>query len=275
MTPQLTCHVLDTGYCLASEHTLLRGGARRTIHCHALVALLHHPEHGWLLWDTGYAPHMWRATERMPYRMYRSMTPLRLDPQLAIAAQLPHYGLIPNDIKRVLISHFHADHVAGLRDFPNAELIATQRGYDDVRPRRGMRALLRGFVPALLPTDFAQRATLLPPFGGPELPPFGPTHDLFNDGSIKLMALPGHARGQIGMLAHTTRGPILFAADGAWLTQAIRERRPPARSTYMVVDDARAVEATLDRLHEFSVANPDVTIIPTHCPQAYAREVGE
>lgn len=275
MTPLLTCHVLDTGYCLASERHMLRGGRRRAVECHALVALLHHPDHGWLLWDTGYAPRIWAATERLPYRLYRMMTPLRLDRSLAVVAQLGRFGLAPGDIRRVIISHFHADHVAGLRDFPNAELITTRAAYHDVRDRRGLRALLRGFVPALLPADFAGRATLLPPFTGSDLPRLGPSHDLLGDGSIRLVELPGHARGQIGMLARTTRGPILFAADGAWLSEAIRQQRPPSRLTSLIVDDRRAVETTIQRLHDFALACPDVTIIPTHCPEAYAREVDQ
>src|SRR5437879_2775542 len=87
-TPVLTCHVLDTGYCLASEHHLLRGGRRQKILCHSLAALLRHPRHGWLLWDAGYAPRLWEATRRLPFRLYRWATPLRLRDDLAIVAQL-------------------------------------------------------------------------------------------------------------------------------------------------------------------------------------------
>ena len=53
--PTLECHILDTGYCLARENHILRGGSQRMIACHSLVALLGHPQYGWSLWDTGYA----------------------------------------------------------------------------------------------------------------------------------------------------------------------------------------------------------------------------
>ena len=46
----LTCRVLDTGHCLESEHHLIRGGRHVRIACHSIVALLHHPSHGWTLW---------------------------------------------------------------------------------------------------------------------------------------------------------------------------------------------------------------------------------
>ena len=272
-TPTVQCSILDTGYCLAWEDHVLQGGQHRRIACHSLVALLHHPEHGWLLWDTGYAPRMLEVTRRLPFRLYRYATPLRLRPELAVIAQLQRRGLAAKDIRRVLISHFHADHIAGLCDFPAAEFIATQAAYDDIAAREVFGALRRAFIPALLPADFAARATLLPAFESSPVSAPGPTHDLFGDGSLVLVALPGHARGQMGLLVHTQRGRILFAADGCWLRRSIRERRPPSRLTHLIVDDPCAVQTTIEKLHVFATSNPDVIIVPSHCPEAFAEEV--
>jgi glyoxylase-like metal-dependent hydrolase (beta-lactamase superfamily II) len=269
----LKCHILDTGYCLAWEHHVIQGGQRRRIACHSIAVLLCHPEYGWLLWDTGYAPRLLEVTRRLPYLLYRYVTPLRVKSELAVVAQLERWGLEAKDIRRVLISHFHADHIAGLCDFAAAEFIVSQAAYEYIASRRGMRALTRAFIPALLPGDFCARATLLPPFEGPALPALGPTHDLLGDGSLLLVQLPGHARGQMGLLAHTERGRILFAADACWLRQSIFERRPPARITNLLVDDARAVRSTIDCLHDFALTYPDVVIVPSHCPETFAQEV--
>ncbi len=271
--PQLQCHILDTGYCLSWEHHAIRGGIRRPIAFHSLVALLCHPRHGWLLWDAGYAPRMLDATRRFPFSLYRHATPLYLDPRLSVVEQLNRWKLHPDDIQRIIISHFHADHIAGLRDFPQAELIASQAAYQDVANRRGMQALLRAFIPSLLPSDFTDRAKLLVCFDGPALPALGTTYDLFGDRSLLLVSLPGHARGQMGLLAHTERGRILFAADGCWLRQTVYERRPPSRLTHFFIDDARALNTTIDRLHDFMQANSDIILVPSHCPEAFAQEV--
>jgi glyoxylase-like metal-dependent hydrolase (beta-lactamase superfamily II) len=275
MSTVVHCHILDTGYCLAREKYILQGGAWRMIACHSLVALLHHPEHGWLLWDTGYAPRMLEVTRRLPFALYRMATPLRLKAELAVVAQLPRLGLQASDIRHVVISHFHADHIAGLRDFPAAAYIASQRAYSDIASRQGLSALSRAFLPALLPEQFERQATLLPPFQDKPLPALGATHDLFHDGSLLLVELPGHACGQIGLLACTTRGRILFAADGCWMRRALRENRPPSRLTNLFVDDPILVRATLQRLHDFARTQPDVTIIPSHCPEAFASEVSD
>jgi glyoxylase-like metal-dependent hydrolase (beta-lactamase superfamily II) len=252
---------------------LIEGGQRRQIACHSLVALLRHPVQSWLLWDTGYAMRLLDATATLPFSLYRRITPLCLRPELAVSAQLARFGLTPADIGRVLLSHFHADHLAGLRDFPQAELITSRAAYAAVATRRGLAALRRGFIPALLPADFASRLTLLSTFKDAPLPGLGPTHDLFGDGSLRLVALPGHARGQIGLLAETSSGPRLFAADSCWLSRSVRERRPPHRLTDLLVDDARAVRSTIERLSLFLHACPEVVLVPSHCPEAYAREV--
>jgi glyoxylase-like metal-dependent hydrolase (beta-lactamase superfamily II) len=300
--PRLRCHILDTGHCLASEHHLITGGRNRTVACHSVVALLNHPRHGWFLWDAGYAPRLWRETRRWPFRVYSWVTPMRLRPELAVVAQLPRYGLKASDVRRVILSHFHADHIAGLRDFPLAEIITSRFGYEDVAGRTGWRALARAFVPALLPEDFERRALLLPPHplalsptrgegeadsglsppsptrgeggGGGEgeaFADFGPVHDLFDDGSALLVPLPGHARGQLGLLAGTERGPLFFVADSCWLSASYRDNRPPHRVTHFFIDDAAAMRATLARLHRFAAAHADVALVPSHCPEAFAR----
>ena len=270
MSVVVTCQILDTGYCSASEHHLIQGGPRRTIECHSLVALFKHPQHGWLVWDTGYAPRMLAETLRWPYVLYRLATPLHIHPELALVAQLARQGIAPTDIRAIIVSHFHADHLAGLRDFPAAQFIADRAGFADASARRGFNALRRAFIPALLPADFATRADLLETFSGPALPGLGASHDVYGDGALQLVRLPGHARGQFGLLANTQHGPLLFAADGAWLMRAIRERKSPAGLTRLIADEPDAVQSTLNGLYEFWQANPHIRILPTHCPEAYA-----
>jgi glyoxylase-like metal-dependent hydrolase (beta-lactamase superfamily II) len=252
---------------------MLQGGSHRKVDCHALITLIKHADYGWILWDTGYAPRMFDATRAMPYRLYRYATPLRIRPDLAAIHQLERFGIGPGDIRRVIISHFHADHIAGLRDFPHAELVASRTAYEGIAGRRGVGALRQAFIPALLPDDIAARLTLLPVFTGEPLPGVGPTYDLFGDGTIRLVALPGHARGQIGALLETEQGPVLLAADGCWHSRAYRERRLPNPITKLLVDDWQAVRKTIDGLHAFARARPDVLIIPTHCPEVYERLV--
>jgi glyoxylase-like metal-dependent hydrolase (beta-lactamase superfamily II) len=265
-------YLLDTGYCRASESSLIQGGARRLIDCHALVALLHHTREGWLLFDTGYAPLLTEATALFPYLLYRWMFFAHAKPEQAVAAQLSRFGLTPADIQQVIVSHFHPDHASGLVDFPASRFVATRTAWNAVQGVTGMTALRRGFLPTLVPSDFASRAHLLDKPNGPELPELGATYDLFGDGSVLLVPLPGHAKGQIGLFApDTPRGPVCLVTDAAYQTRSLRENRPPAPITHLFVDDGAAVAETVARLHRFHKQRPDVLLLPTHCPEAFAR----
>ena len=186
-----------------------------------------------------------------------------------MVAQLDRIGIKPSTISRVIVSHFHADHIGGLRDFRDSSLIASRLALDDVRKARGFAALRRAFVPALMPNS-SHQFELIDSFASEPLAPFGATHDVLGDGSVRLVWLPGHARGQVGLFAQTVVGPVLFAADGAWTSEAIRENRPPAPLALRLVGHPRETVKTLQNLHEFAQANPNVWIIPTHCPEVAA-----
>lgn len=269
MVVKVSVQILDTGSCLASEALMLRGGQWKTVVVHSLVALIQHPNHGWLLWDTGYAPRMLEVTRSWPSLLYRVMTPLRLRPELAIAAQLPALGVALDGVRTVVLSHLHADHMCGLRDLPRARFVVKAEAWDAVRGLRGLAGLRKAFMPGLMPGDFEARADLLKPFQGSELRPFGPTHDLFGDGSLRLVDLPGHARGHVGMLAETERGPLFLVGDAAWMRRAVRELRPPHAAANFMMEDLGAARDTLAKLHAFHKEHPEVVLAPTHCPEAY------
>src|SRR4051812_24432424 len=159
--PFAAVRILDTGSCRASEHHLISGGSRRPVDVHSLVALLEHPRRGWLLWDTGYAPRIFDATKRWPYRLYRWVTPMRVSAQQSVLAHLAQIGLEPRHIRTVVLSHLHPDHVAGLMDFQDAEWVIAASAWKAVAQTSGTGALLKAFVPGLLPPDFGTRARLL------------------------------------------------------------------------------------------------------------------
>lgn len=267
--PKVNFSLIDTGYCTASEHQVMRGGERKTFKAHALAVLLEHSTAGRILFDTGYAPRVRSAFKHFPFGLYGALTPITTRLEWSALAQLDRIGIKPSMVSSVIISHFHADHIGGLRDFKDARFITSRQAFDDVRAARGFAALRRAFLPALMP-DSSHQFELIDSFESDPLEPFGATYDLLGDGSLRLVSLPGHARGQVGLFAQTSIGPVLFAADGAWTSEAIRENRPPAPLALRLIGDPRATVKTLRNLHEFANAHPNVWIIPTHCPEIAA-----
>jgi glyoxylase-like metal-dependent hydrolase (beta-lactamase superfamily II) len=262
---RLRVSMFDTGYCRTRASFVARGTGWHAVSCHAPVFLLQHPQYGATLFDTGYAPRLAEAFRHWPARLYKYATPTTFG--IPAVEQLNAAGVPASQVSRVIVSHLHADHVAGLRDFPHSQLIITAAALTLQQQVRGIDAVRRGIIQELFPDDFAKRAAVIHAFNGAPLPALGGTHDLHGDGSVLLMALPGHARGQMGALVRGEHGDVLLCADGAWTSRAWRELRPPHWLTGAMQDDTRVLRSTLTALRAFATHRPDVTILPTHCPE--------
>lgn len=281
---ELRLHLFQGGACTHREHMVLRTAAHRTVSFPSLFALLEHPREGLILYDTGYAPHFFNATRFFPERFYRLLTPVTLSSTETALARLQQMGYRGEDLRWLLISHFHGDHVAGLRDFPQARYVFLQAGYEHVRRLRGFKAVRIGFLPQLLPGDFESRALALdvenPAQTGlgtrvAELPPFDYVLDLFGDGSIQLVPLQGHFCGQMGALLKTDRGPVLLAADACWYRESFEKMILPHPLAMAIMYDAEQYQRDLQALHNYQLAHPEVAIIPSHCSHSLQRFEGK
>jgi len=70
------------------------------------------------------------------------------------------------------------------------------------------------------------RTTIDYELDGPPVLTFTRSHDLFGDGSVVLVDLAGHTPGSVGVLLHTSAGPVLLAGDGR-LAYVPSRRHPP------------------------------------------------
>ncbi len=273
MTVKLT--LLQAGYCECPGHLARGRGTWKNIRFPALFALIEHPRFGRLLFDTGYSTAFFTATAPMPYRLYRHLTPVTLREEELAVNQLAARGLRPGDIEQVVVSHFHADHVSALADFPRARLRYFPEAYAHVRGRRGLKALAAAYLPALMPDDFEQRGQPLletRPLP-PEYAPFAEGADLFGDESVWAVRLPGHAHGQLGLLARTGAGDCFLVADASWHSGAIRDNHLPHPLANVLFDNPAAYRFTLGQLHALHQQRPSLTIIPSHCDEAATRYV--
>ena len=73
------------------------------------------------------------------------------------------------------------------------------------------------------------------------------------------------------MLANTDRGRIFFVADSCWLARSVTENRTVGPLGSLITDSPRQLAATIAQLHAFAQSNPDVMIVPSHCPETLAE----
>lgn len=264
--------VLKAGSCKHPECVAMRGGGLSPIEFPALCGLIEHPSLGYILYDTGYSPQFFHATAQLPELLYRLVVPVDLPAEQTLIAQLAALGIQPADIALVIVSHYHGDHIGGLRDFPNARFIASKADTEQVLALRGqrIRATSHGIVPGLLPDDYQARLSFADDCRRVALPsylaPFADGFDLLGDGQLIAVPLPGHSAGQLGLFIPDGNGrPWLFAADACWNLPAAREGRLPSWLAMRIQDDPATYRATFAGLGRIARQEPAVAIQPSHC----------
>ncbi len=267
---QLTISFLEAGFTKHIEAVSYKGGGFKSIRFPATVAVFEHPKNGVTLFDTGYSPRFYEQTKYFPNKFYSLVTPVTIDPEQTAVSQLKKRGISPSDVKKVILSHFHADHVAGVIDFPQAEYVYRKSAYDAVKNLGAWGAVKAAFLKGLLPSDFSARSKaledhqFLDPLESAAGFQFG--HDLFGDKSLTLVDLPGHATGHLGVFATDKTGRRFFlVGDACWSCDAYQNVTPPHGITKLLFSNWNDYTSTLKQINQVYQKETDVTIVPCHC----------
>lgn len=268
-------HILRVGACRHPEAMTLKGGHWCPASFPALVGLIRHRTFGPILFDTGYDDRFFAATEPFPERLYRLATPVQFDAADSLPFQLARFGLTPDDIAGVFVSHFHGDHVAGLSNFQKSRIFCSREGLDRLRSGSRFSRVRKGLLSDLVPKDmdnnsyFFEMMPRLPL--GKEMAPFIYGADVLGDGSLIAVELPGHCPGHWGLLVRPVDGrPVFFIGDAAWSIAAVTDNRPPPAITTALLGETQSYRQTLAALGTVSRTGA-VELIPSHCEVTAAK----
>lgn len=224
-----------------------------------LAWLIEHSE-GLILVDTGETA---RVSERgyfprwHPY--YRFGLRERVTPEEEIGPQLRALGFSPDDVRWVVLTHFHTDHAGGLMHFPSSEIVCSRADFEF---SRGPLGRARGFLPQHWPDWFAP--TLIEPVARP-FGPFPESIALTVAGDVHLLPTPGHTPGHLSVALELGDIVLFFASDASYTQQLMLDG---------VVDgvspDPSTARATLARIQRLVRERPTV-YLPSHDPEAVAR----
>jgi N-acyl homoserine lactone hydrolase len=186
---------------------------------------------------------------------------LHVDPDDALSRQLAKRGIAPLAVKKVIISHLHFDHVGGIADVPQAELLVSQdewRCLDEPHPEREW--MLREHI--LLP-DAKWCPIAFESTNDPLLAPFGGCHDVMGDGSMILLPTPGHTPGSMSLLLRSAgMKPLLLVADLAYDVDALMEDVVPGTG------DAEMLRRSYSKVRTLKQKMPNLAILASHDPVA-------
>lgn len=198
----------------------------------------------YLLWDTG------NAMDGSPTA-----------PKVSIVDQLARIGLTPAKVEYVGISHYHNDHTGQLPAFAKSTLLIGQGDWAAVQPaqaRDGSDA-----------KSYARRRAPFAPWtaGGAKITPVtGDRYDVFGDGSVLILDLPGHTPGHHGLLVKLAKaGNVLLTGDVTHFHENYASNGVPTWNT----DRADSL-ASLDRFKKIA-ANLKATVIIQHDPRDVAK----
>ncbi|MBM2824117.1 MAG: Zn-dependent hydrolase, glyoxylase [Thermoleophilia bacterium] len=186
--------------------------------------LVEHPA-GLCLFDTGQSARAAQPGYFPHWHPFFRLARFELAEENEAAAQLESSGLRPRDVRWVVLSHLHTDHVAGLEPFRDAEVVLSRVEWDRAR---GIGGKLRGYLPQFWPSGLEPTLLDLDSEG---FGPFPASHDLAGDGALIVVATPGHTPGHVSLVVRRPGESIVLGGDLADNRHDL-ERDDPAVARY-------------------------------------------
>lgn len=185
--------------------------------------LIRHPK-GDLLWDAGVPAAIHDAGEEGI-----ASGPFQVSLPATIESQLGEIGLEVDDVDYFAPSHSHFDHIGDANRFAGATFIVDkdERAYmfrDEARADEQTFPLYSALEDA-------------------ETVEFDGDHDVFGDGTVTILDMPGHTPGHKSLLLQlANEGPVLLSGDLYHLDESRERRLVPKFNT-----DVEATLASMDR----------------------------
>lgn len=231
------------------------------------VYLIEHRE-GLILFDTGLDRAVVTDTDYYPDGltgfMFRHIFRFDAGPKDTLDSQLKQAGFSADAVRTAVISHLHFDHVGGIAEIPQADLVVSSEEWQSLKRPHPER---HGIFHRTIEIPGARWNTIVfEPTDDASLAPFTHAFDLMGDGSLILLPTPGHTTGSISMLVRRDDGPpLLFIGDLAYAMELLQQHQIPGTG------DVAQLQDTYAKVLGLKERMPELVILAAHDPQASAR----
>lgn len=236
---EIKVHILHCGSILVSDAVPYGGGVTLKNAAHGVFEksavrtelpvsayLIEHPK-GLVLVDTGWSREI-SPDGRFDAKASNALLPSYLtgfyhpwvEKGKTVAEQLDAMGIKPEDLHTVLLTHLDADHTCGLKSLKGAPrfLVSQEEYWWTCRTAYKARQPKKLWEGVDLETFW---------FKGTGIGPLWWSYDLFDDGSINLVCLPGHTDGQVAVKIENNGKFIILASDAAFSARSYEEMLLP------------------------------------------------
>jgi N-acyl homoserine lactone hydrolase len=224
-----------------------------------LAYAIEHPE-GVIVVDTGETARTSEPGYFPRWHPYFHLA-VRMDvaPDDEIGPQLRALGIAPGDVRQVVITHMHTDHAGGLHHFPRTEILV---GRADIADASGLGGRLRGYPNRHWPSWFDPTAV---EFSSGAYGPFPQSRALTTAGDVRIVPLPGHTPGHLGVVVEEPDHVVLLAGDASYNEDLLLRGALDG-----VAPDEAAARRTLERIQALASERPTVYAV-AHDPGTGAR----
>jgi glyoxylase-like metal-dependent hydrolase (beta-lactamase superfamily II) len=214
--------------------------------------VIEHPERGTYIVDTGVE----RAVHDPDRAAVRGIVAsvMKVEEKLVVRTDLASF-LANRPLAGVLLTHLHLDHVMGMPDVPRATQIYAGPG--ETTPRSLQNAVLRGNIDRLLDGHAPIREWQFAPDPAGR---FDGLIDVFGDGSLWAIWVPGHTPGSTAYLVRTGHGAVLLTGDASHTRWGWDHGVEPG--TYSA--DRERAAASFRKLQSFAAEHPNVEVRVGH-----------
>ncbi|MDY0874325.1 N-acyl homoserine lactonase family protein [Dongia rigui] len=218
---RLDCGTIKVKDLSSFSDTYQYAGKQRTL-TDSCYVIQHDKDY--MIWDTGLPAGLLNAP-------LDAAAPMQPTLAATVPQQLEKIGVKLEAISVVGISHYHFDHIGQAADFPKAKLLMGKLDLEAMKSE---------------PLPFGAVPDLLKPWlkDGGAVEPVSGDKDVFGDGSVTMLTMPGHTPGSYALLVKLAKtGPVLLSGDIVHFEEQLKNEGVPPFNT----DRAQSL-ASMDRL---------------------------